>query len=314
MIAAHADWSVDQAKRWVTIGRSHRGSWVLDAPQPVGEVAKLLVRLAAVRDEAVAFGIDCPIGLPRAYAGQLSGFKDFPTFLRGLHPQSSFFQVAEMLEDVSLARPFFPAGHAKGMGLKLALARRLGLPDTLAMARMADRQTANRPAAAHMFWTLGPNQCGKAALAAWRDLLLPAFETLQIKLWPFDGAFRELMAPGRVVVAETYPAEVLRQLGLRLAGSKQDVEARRAVGGGIFAVMERLSVRPSPELSVAIASGFGAKPSGEDPFDSLIGALGMITVLSGALPDVPPCPVDPWEGWMLGQTDLPVSAGLSQSE
>jgi hypothetical protein len=311
MIVAHADWSVDKAKRWVTIGRSHRGGWVLDAPQPVGEVAKFLVRLAAIRDEAVAFGIDCPIGLPRAYAEQLAGFKDFPTFLRGLHPQSAFFQVAERLEDVSLARPFFPAGNVKGMGLKLALARRLGLEDTMAMARLADRPTANRPAAAQMFWTLGPNQCGKAALAAWRDLLLPAFETLPIKLWPFDGPFRALMAPGRVVVAETYPAEVLRQLGLRLAGSKQDVAARKAAAAGIFAVMERLNVRPSPELSVAIASGFGAKPSGEDPFDSLIGALGMMTVLAGALPDVPPCPVDPWEGWMLGQADLPLPGALA---
>jgi hypothetical protein len=36
----------------------------------------------------------------------------------------------------------------------------------------------------------------------------------------------------------------------------------------------------------------------------------MINVLHGFLPDVPPLPVDEWEGWVLGQIDLPV-AGVS---
>jgi hypothetical protein len=283
-------------------------AWILDAPRLTGDVANLLARLvAAAQGEPVAFGIDCPIGLPRAYAEQLKGFHNFPAFLKGLHPDAPFFQVAETIEQVSLARPFYPAGSVSGPGHKQALARALGLADVGAMSRQVDRQTRHRPAAGQLFWTLGANQCGKAALGAWRDLLLPAFETLQVRLWPFDGAFRELVRPGQIVVAETYPAEALRQLGLRLEGSKQSQEARQGVAGPILGVLERLGVRPAMELSVAIASGFGAKATGEDAFDSLVGALCMINVLHGFRPDVPPLPVDEWEGWVLGQIDLPVA-------
>jgi len=307
MLAAHSDWSVDKRKRWITIGRLVKHKWILDAPRLTGDVSNLLARLvAAAQGEPVAFGIDCPIGLPRAYAEQLTGFRDFPGFLKGLHPDAPFFQVAETIEEVSLARPFFPAGTVSGPGHKAALAKALGLADVAAMSRQVDRPTRHRPAAGQLFWTLGANQCGKAALGAWRDLLLPAFESLQVKLWPFDGAFRALARPGQVAVAETYPAEALRQLGLRLEGSKQSQEARQGVAAGLLRVLERLGVQPAAELKTGIETGFGEKATGEDAFDSLVGALCMINVLHGFLPDVPPLPVDEWEGWVLGQIDLPV--------
>jgi hypothetical protein len=306
MIAAHADWSVDPAKRFITIGRQAGGVWVLDLPRLTGEVAALLPRLArAAGGEAVVLGIDCPIGLPRAYAAQLGGFSGFPAFLKGLHPDAAFFQVAREIEEVSLARPFYPAGTVSGMGHKMALAQRLGLLDTRGLSRLVDLATASRPAAGQLFWTLGANQCGKAALAAWRDVLLPALAALPVRLWPFEGSLRALAAPGAIVVAETYPAEAMRHLGVRLAGSKRDQAARQAAAGAIFDAMARLRVKRPVELTMAVGQGFGAAAAGEDAFDSLIGALGVINVLAGNRPDVPPRPVDMWEGWVLGQTELP---------
>jgi hypothetical protein len=307
MIAAHADWSTSPGKRWLTIGRKRGDEWVVGVPEPVGEVPNLLARLAKdAADEGLVFGIDCPIGLPRSYASQLTGFDSFPAFLQAQPRDSVFFQVAPRLEDVSLSRPFYPLGSVSGMGHKLALARKLGMSETRDMARMVDRQTASRPAAAQMFWTLGANQCGKAALAAWRDLLLPAFETLPIKLWPYEGALRALAAPGQIVVAETYPAEAMRQLGLKLDGSKRRQADRQALAPRLFEVMSALDVKPAAELNISIGFGFGAEPSGEDAFDCLIGALAIINVLNGNRPDAPPLPVDMWEGWVLGQTDLPL--------
>ncbi len=283
------------------------GHWVLEAPVLVGDVATFLARLRATANgAAVALGIDCPIGLPPAYAAQLQGFEDFPAFLRGLTPEQIFFSVARTIDEVSLARPFFPAGSVSGSGHKLALARALNLSGTAELSRLVDLKTATRPGGGQLFWTLGANQCGKAALAAWRDLILPGLGEGHLKLWPFDGGLRELAVAGQAVIAETYPAEALRQLGLTLRGSKQSQTSRQALAGDIFAVMARLDVEISEALAAEIANGFGPKKSAEDPFDSLIGVLGVMNVLMGNRPDTSPLVADCWQGWVLGQTDFPV--------
>jgi len=303
MIAAHSDWSVDQRKRWVTIGRSHGEGWIVDAPHHTGAVASILQRLAAKSaGQAVLFGIDCPIGLPRAYAEQLVGPETFPDFLKTLPFDALFFRVAKTLDEVSIHRPFFPSGTISGKGYKDALAKALNLPNTAAMSRRVDLKTADRPAAGQLFWTLGANQCGKAALAAWRDLLIPALKEQHVKLWPFDGNLSDLLVPGQTVIAETYPAEAMRQVGLKLTGSKQSQESRRGLASDIFGVMSKLRVNPSSELRREIESGFGTEKSGEDSFDSFMGALGMIKVINEDCNDGAPSPVDEWEGWVLGQT------------
>ncbi|OYV43480.1 MAG: hypothetical protein B7Z75_08455 [Acidocella sp. 20-57-95] len=312
MLAAHADWSVDPRKRWVTYGVKTPQGWRLDAPTLVGEVSTLLERLtAAASGGAVALGIDCPVGLPPAYAAQLQGFEDFPSFLRQLTPDMAFFSVAKTIDEVGLARPFFPAGSVKGPGHKLALARALNLPDTASLSRLVDLRTAHRPAGGQLFWTLGANQCGKAGLAAWRDLIVPGLAQGRVRLWPFEGALRDLARPGQVAIAETYPAEALRQLGLKLQGSKQRQASRAAMADDIFGVMQKLQAAPSAALTAQIVTGFGPPKSSEDPFDSLIGVLGVMNVLAGHQPDISPLPNDKWQGWVLGQTDMPLDTSRS---
>jgi hypothetical protein len=191
---------------------------------------------------------------------------------------------------------------------RAAHAAALGMDGPLGLSRLCDRATAERPAGAPLFWTLGANQSGKAAIAAWRDWLLPALAAdLPVAFWPFEGGLHALLAPGRAVLAEVYPAEALRQCGLRLGGSKRAQAPRRALAGALRAVMEARRVLPCPALAAAVTDGFGADAASEDRFDSVVGLLGLVGVLDGTRPDfVPDDPwVRTWEGWVLGQTALP---------
>jgi hypothetical protein len=280
----------------------------------VGDTATLLARLlASAQGRAVALGIDCPIGLPRAFASRHATHPDFPSFLRDLGARPRFLDVAPTLADVSPARPFFPARGLAGM-TRLSHAEALGLASAAELSRACDRATAERPAGAPIFWTLGANQSGKAAISAWRDLLSPALANpLPPRLWPFEGAFNSLLAPGRVAIAETYPAEALRQLGLKQAGSKRRQPDRAAHAPAILAAMRRLNATPTSAAASAILDGFGSDAAGEDRIDCLLGALCVLSVVTGQRPDK--APSDPWiatwEGWVLGQTALPRDLELS---
>lgn len=310
MLAAHADWSSDPRKRWLTLARREAEGWRVAAPRPVGNVPDLLpLLLIEAGGASCCLGVDFPLGLPRVYAERHVAEPDFPAFLRGLAQRPDFFRVAMTLAEVSADRPFYPQIGARGM-TRAAHAAALDLPDAAALSRAVDRATAERPAGAPLFWTLGPNQSGKAAIAAWRDLLLPAFAVgLPLLLWPFDGPLTGLLRPGTVTVAETYPAQALRVLGLRLAGSKRRQADRAALAPALSAAMRELPARPAPDLAARITDGFGADSAGEDRFDSLLGVLNVIAVLEGKAPDT--VPDDPaitrWEGWVLGQAALPAS-------
>lgn len=302
-------------KRWMALARPvlgarHERAWCVSVA-PVGEVATLPARLLrAARGGPVALGVDAPIGLPRAYAAcHAAGHPDFPAFLRALATRPGFFEVCEGLHELGPDRPFYPRRGRAGM-TRLSHARALGLPDAAALLRACDRATARRPAGAPPFWTLGANQSGKAALSVWRDLLLPALAgPSPALLWPFDGALLALLHPGRVAVAEAYPAEALRQLGLTVPGSKRRRADRAALAAPLRDAMAGLGAEPDPAAAALIADGFGADPAGEDRFDCLLGLLCVLGVLAGRRPDGVP-PGDPWlprwEGWVLGQTDPPV--------
>jgi hypothetical protein len=283
--------------------------WHLAVPRPVGDPAAFLdVLRAEAAGTPVALGVDLPIGVPRAYAVQRVE-KGFLQFLETIRLWPDFFAVCETIGELRHDRPFYPTRGVKGM-TRASHALALGLGGASGLSRACDRATAERPAGAPLFWTLGANQSGKAAIAAWRDMLLPALASGRhdVRLWPFEGSFRSLLAPGVVAIAETYPAEALRHLGIRLRGSKRRQFDRAAVAEPLLVAMARLGVTPVPALVESAIDGFGADPAGEDRFDCVLGVLCVINVVDGHRPDT--TPDDPWltawEGWVLGQTALPV--------
>ncbi len=292
----------------MTLARNEGGFWRVAPPCPVGDLPTLLDRLRhKAQGGAVAMAVDLPLGLPRAYARAHGAVADFPAFLRRLQPQDAFFQVCPTLAEISPARPFYPAHGMAGM-TRLSHARALGLDQASDLGRACDRATPLRPAGAPLFWTLGANQAGKAAISAWRDLIIPALHgPAPPRLWPFEGDLATLLSPSAVVIAETYPVEAMRQRGLKLAGSKRHQPSRAALAPDLLAACAGLSLRLDPEMQTAIADGFGADAAGEDRFDSLLGLLGLLAVLQGQQPDF--IPDDPWirhwEGWVLGQTHVP---------
>ena len=290
----------------MTVGRPDGDTWQIDAPEPVGPPATLLARLRARAIQApIALGIDCPLGVPRAYAAQWAPMANFPAFLHSLTDKPAFFQVAATLQEVSAKSPFYPVRGVAGM-TRLAHALALGFDNAGALNRVCDQATPDRPAGAPVFWTLGANQSGKAALSAWRELLIPALsEAPPPFLWPFDGPYLELLQPGRVAVAETYPAEAMRHLGLKQSGSKRRRSDRAAYAQALLTRIADMSLICSPELHRALLDGFGPGEDGEDRFDSLLGVLCILNVIQGRRPDT--APADPWiqkwEGWVLGQTE-----------
>ena len=285
----------------MALGRPHADGWHLEVA-PVGPLDRLFARLLAhAGGGPVALGVDFPLGLPRAYAARHAEAADFPAFLRGLADRPGFFAVADTLDEVGPGRPFYPRLGRRGM-TRLSHAEALGLASAAELSRACDRATAHRPAGAPLFWTLGANQSGKAAISAWRDLLLPALHgPAPPMLWPFDGPFRGLLRPGRVAVAETYPAEAMRQLGLRPIGSKRRQSDRARLP--LAPVLAGLRATPDPALTAWLATGFGPDAAGEDRLDCLLGLLCLLQVLEGRRPDT--APEDPWvwrwEGWVLGQ-------------
>jgi len=251
----------------------------------------------------VALGADLPIGVPRAYAAQRPE-RDFRDFLSRTPGWPDFYRVCGSLDELGPERPFYPARGIKGM-TRATHASALHLGDASGLSRACDKATGERPAGAPLFWTLGANQTGKAAITAWRDMLVPALDS--VRLWPFDGPFLSLLAPGAVAVAETYPAEAMRHLGIPTKGSKRRQSDRAAVAGVLLDAMSRLRVAPDSRMEAAVRGGFGTDATGEDRFDCVLGLLCVINVLAGNRPDrTPPDPwLTTWEGWVLGQTALP---------
>jgi hypothetical protein len=296
---------VAPGKRWLTVATAGAKGWRLADAEPVGPPETLLSRLRTrAAGDGVALGVDFPIGLPIAYVQtcQPPG-ANFFEFLGRLQGDDEFFSVAASLADVSGRRPFYPQRGIAGM-TRAAHAAALGLVGPSALSRACDRATPERGAGAPLFWTLGANQVGKAALHGWRHLLVPALcEHPRPMLWPFDGAFRALVAAGHVVFAETYPAEALRHLTLRLRGSKRRQADRRNLAEHLFSVITDLDAVAEPDLAVAIGDGFGSAQDGEDRFDCLLGVLCVLNVLSGRRTDEAPERTEIlfWEGWVLGQ-------------
>jgi len=126
-----------------------------------------------------------------------------------------------------------------------------------------DQATTERPAGAPLFWMLGANQSGKAAITAWQPLILPALEAqAPPRLWPFEGPFLSLLFPGCIAPAETYPAEALRHLGISLRGRKRRHADRCAAAEAALHRAMDQKATPDDAICRAILDGFGADAAG----------------------------------------------------
>lgn len=312
-LVAHGDWSGAAAgaaaKRQLAVAHAAGRGWRLAAPVPAtapASLAELLVDQAG--GGAALLALDVPIGLPRAFAAaHLATFPGFPAWLDALADDAPLFRPAALLEEVSAARPFFPAGRVNGP-VKAAFLARLGLGGETSL-RACDQggRTANGGRIARacgLFWTLGGNQVGKAALSAWRELLRPG-RAAGLRLWPFEGSLATLARPRAVIAAEAYPAEGYARLGLALPSAKRRQAWRAAQAGAMRGWASRHGITLAPALARMVDAGFGPSPDGEDAFDATVGALAAITVAAGTDPEG--TPDDPairaWEGWMLGRVE-----------
>jgi hypothetical protein len=305
-LVAHADWSVRPDKRWMATALLQPGGrYLVLPPAGVATLDGFWARLEAdAPPGAILLGFDFPIGLPAAYA-ERAGIEDFRVALDRF--DGDFYQVARSPEEISLARPFYP--DRPGGRCRRDLLDALGLDTWDRVHRRCDRATATRPAACPMFWTLGGNQVGKAALNGWRELLGPARRAgIDAAIWPFDGALAALLRTHRFVVAETYPGEVYGHLGLRGAlrsrGGKRRQAARAACAALLLAWAARSEIALAPALVDDLKDGFGPRPGADDPFDAVVGVCGMLNVVRGARPSGEPDDpvVHRIEGWILGQS------------
>ncbi len=136
-------------------------------------------------------------------------------------------------------------------------------------------------------------------------MLVPGLRdpALDLAIWPFSGRLVELAQPGKLVIAETYPAEyyprldpLQRPIRKRLAGERRDW-ARRVLAEGTLPEM-----RFATRLEDDFWDGFTSEPSGEDAFDAFVGLLGMLALVMGRI--VHHESVEAWvrniEGWILG--------------
>jgi hypothetical protein len=315
-LVVHADWSAQPRKRWMArAALQEDGRYHAHAPQPVGDPETLLERLRADagQDGAILLGFDFPIGLPLRYA-ERAGIEDFLALLPqlGQGDWSDFYTVAARPEEIGLRRPFYPQRPGKrGEARQRHLLDGLGLASVDELRRCCEQAQPGRRAASPLFWTLGAQQVGKAAISGWREVLGPALrsDVVDVAIWPFAGSLFELLRPGWVVIAETYPAEFYTHLGMAFAqgASKRRQVDRVARAPQLLDWAAAARVDLSPDLQAAVRDGFGPAPDGEDPFDATVGLLGMLNVVLGRRPPGEPEEerVRRIEGWILGQRYSP---------
>ena len=307
-VVVHADWSTQANKRWVATALMDGPTYTICQPSQLTDPGRFvpdIIHQAGPGSSLIGF--DFPIGIPESYA-RLAGICRFPDFLRRLaQPEwRDFFRVAEQPADISSRRPFYPA--RPGGTRQQFLLDALGIKAMEQLLRQCELPHGTRQAASPLFWTMGAKQVGKAAIAGWRDILLPMvlLEPSPIRIWPFDGTLRHLLSTGYCVVAETYPAEACLHLGFDPPGrgwSKRNQADRRSKAELIQMWAERRAVRLEPMLTGAMKNGFGSSATGEDAFDSLIGLCSMLEIVLGHRGDGAPesQAVQDIEGWILGQ-------------
>ena len=308
-LLVHADWSTDPKKRWMCSAvYNDDHSFRVEAPQQVGNLNDFFHRLMFQAGHGtVVAGFDFPIGLPIAYA-KLAGITDFVQGLVnfGKGSWSEFYKIARKPAEISIRRPFYPL-RPGGTSHK-QLYNALNLTNMNSLRRVCERKTSLRRSASPLFWTLGVQQVGRAAIVGWRDLIAPALndESLPISIWPFHGPFIDLINRRQIIIVESYPAEACLHIGLIPPGrgwSKRSHLDRKRLSNKLFEWIGKRNVCPSPILENEVRSGFGAAKDGEDRFDSVIGLFSMLETVLGYRATGEPklsC-IRSVEGWIFGQ-------------
>jgi len=193
----------------------NESGWLTGAPGRVNDTVLFLNYLTEGSYTTLA-GFDFPIGLPESYGEKtrLGGFCNALDAF-GSGRWSAFYEVANTANEISIFRPFYPQrSSSEARQGHLIEGHGCGSIDDL--RRQCELPTAARRAACPLFWTLGGNQVGKAAISGWKEIISPA-RRLGAKLWPFDGSLGKLASIGELVLAETYPAEAYEHVGVRFA-------------------------------------------------------------------------------------------------
>lgn len=124
------------------------------------------------------------------------------------------------------------------------------------------------------------------------------------------GGLHHLLDRGGIVIAETYPAEFYKRLGVLFpparAGQrsgKRVCAARAACANALENWAAGANVELPPALRRSIREGFGDRRDGEDRFDAVVGLFGMLGIVAGRY-EPGECDnrvVRTVEGWILGQ-------------
>jgi len=275
------------SKRWVAKATLQSEVWHVEPPRRVAAADLLLNILFEQADrKTVLAGFDFPIGLPAAY-GRLTGFDSFETALRAfgaLVGWEEFFEVVADSADLCIERPFYPRRSQNGVR-QASLVKGLGVGNFDDLYRACERGGVGRRKACSVFWTLGPNQVGKAALTGWREILRPALDR-GARLWPFHGKLQHLQTKPGLVIAETYPADAYIHFGAEF-GPSESKRRQSDRAGKAHAIWSSASDNGVclADVQQSLFEGFTSSAGGEDGFDALLGLLQLIEVAKGNLPE-----------------------------
>lgn len=229
--------------------------------------------------------------------------------------------LAPALRERAVTRGSRSAGHRPTLRL-------LPPPDARTSARRAEHSdgdaanaTVDSPAQAGERQHAGAPGRGADIPVCDSALELPRHtDPVDVALWPFDGKLADLLAPGRVVVAEVYPGECYGHLGvsfaLRRAGERWGKLSRpaRALNARPLLDWARgAGVALDADLRAAVEDGFGEKADGDDRFDCTAGLFAMLNVALGLRPLAEPSDgvLRRVEGWMFGRRCEPADRALA---
>jgi hypothetical protein len=274
----YADWGSSPKKRWLARAVLERGHYVAHPPAPVGEHKALVQRIRAeIAGDAALVGFDFPIGIPGSYA-RLIGVTQFKFFCSASAAVSG--RSSSMHADIHRKSLHHVPSTHRGPNARSTPTSSLDWvrPRSMTFEGRARGHMTAEKAACPLFWTLGANQVGKAAISGWWDVLIPALRgNSRPLLWPFDGSLDDLLKPGNLIIAETYPAEYCGWLFHEAINGKGKLEVRKRAGSDKLQWADDAEVLLDSDLKDMIALGF----PNDDAFDATVGLFGMLEVVLG---------------------------------